>query len=304
MLSLKIFFFERGTIMPEVNREYKATIFAMLFSDKEKLKSLCEAVSGEKIESVDDITVNTLSDQEGFQSGIFSRLKNDLSFIFDGCQNLYEHQSTWAKSMPVRMLLYYAELLKSEHSNKEFHSSKPLELETPRFIVFYNGTDRSFDSDHKVLKLSEHFIRKEKNPVLELTVHVYNVNKGHNEKLMNACQTLKQYSLFVDRTREAIKETRSNNERVKAMNAAIDSCIEDDILAEFLKENREEIIMKNFLEFDEEAWKEAIHDDGYDEGYSAAEEKYSALLTEKDQELERLRAENARLIASLEESAK
>ncbi len=62
--------------------------------------------------------------------------------------------------------------------------------------------------------------------------------------------------------------------------------------------------MKNFLEFDEEAWKEAIHDDGYDEGYSAAEEKYSALLTEKDQELERLRAENARLIASLEESAK
>ena len=249
--------------MSQLNREYKSTIFAMLFSDKEKLKSLCEAVSGEKIDSADDIIINTLSDEDGVQSGIFTRLKNDVSFIFHDTQHLYEHQSTWAENMPIRMLLYYAELIRLEHPLKSLYGSRSVELESPHFVVFYNGTDHSGDCDEMTLSLSGHFVRKEENPAIELRVKVYNINKGHNHELMEACETMRQYSEFVAMSRKALKGLQTKDQKADAMDSVIDRCLKLGILTEFLKENRRVIIMRSILEFDEEAYKEALYDDAH-----------------------------------------
>ena len=37
-------------------------------------------------------------------------MKNDLSFLIDSSMNLYEHQSTENPNMPLRGLLYFAQL--------------------------------------------------------------------------------------------------------------------------------------------------------------------------------------------------
>ena len=52
--------------MSRMNREYKSSIFTLLFSDKEKLMSLFSAISGEQIDSPDEITINTLTDENGY----------------------------------------------------------------------------------------------------------------------------------------------------------------------------------------------------------------------------------------------
>ncbi len=253
----------------QMNREYRSTIFAMLFSDKEKLKSLCEAISGEKIESADDITLNTLSDEDGIESGIFTRLKNDVSFIFHGYQKLYEHQSTWSANMPVRMLLYYAELIRRDHPLVSLYRGKGISLDTPQFVVFYNGTDRKDMRDKEVLKLSSLYKHPngQKNPSLELNVVVYNINEGHNPELMEACGIMKQYSEFVAMSCEALKGIKDEHQKAKAMETVLEHCLEAGILAEFIRENREAIIMRSILEFDEDAFAEAMRLDGYDEGY-------------------------------------
>jgi hypothetical protein len=252
--------------MSDLNREYKSTIFTMLFSDKEKLKSLCEAVSGEKIGSAEDIIINTLKDEDGDRSGIFTKLRNDVSFIFQGFLNMYEHQSTWTENMPVRMLFYYADLLRADHPVRELYQNPAIDLDTPRFVVFYNGDDKANDFDRKELRLSEHFVRKSENPDAEIRVMVYNVNEGHNRELMDACNTLKEYSTFVALSKKALKGIRDQREKVQAMKRVLDECLERDILVDFIQAHREVIVMRSIWEYDEQAHYEALREDGYDAG--------------------------------------
>ena len=67
------------------------------------------------------------------------------------------------------------------------------------------------------------------------------------------------------------KETEEDKRA--AMNGVIDWCIERDILAEFMKKHRKEIVMISILQYDQEAHEAAIfeeaHDAGYDEGHDA-----------------------------------
>ena len=69
------------------NRVYKSSVFAMLYEDKENLLDLYNGVNGKSLTNADDITVNTLTDKDGVESGIFMKVKNDVSFIFDSYLN-------------------------------------------------------------------------------------------------------------------------------------------------------------------------------------------------------------------------
>ena len=59
------------------NRTYKATVFAMLFQDKEHLLELYNAVSGKHYTDPEMLEINTL------ENAIYMAMKNDLSFIID-----------------------------------------------------------------------------------------------------------------------------------------------------------------------------------------------------------------------------
>ncbi len=72
-----------------VNRQYKSSIFAMLFSDRRELLKLYNAVNGTSYTDPELLTVNTL------ENAIYMAVKNDVSFLIGTRLYLYEHQSTW-----------------------------------------------------------------------------------------------------------------------------------------------------------------------------------------------------------------
>ena len=77
-----------------VNRNYKDTIFRMLFSDRKNLLSLYNAINGTSYMNPEDLEIVTL------ENAIYMGMKNDLSFIIDTNLFLYEHQSTYTRLLP------------------------------------------------------------------------------------------------------------------------------------------------------------------------------------------------------------
>ncbi len=135
------------------SRTYKATVFAMLFQDKEHLLELYNAVSGKHYTDPEMLEINTL------ENAIYMAMKNDLSFIIDARLSLYEHQSPYSSNLPFRFLLYIANLFSSMTKDANLYGTKPIELPSPRFIVFYNGLEEQ--PDRKILRLSDLYTIKE-----------------------------------------------------------------------------------------------------------------------------------------------
>ena len=224
----------------KVNRNYKDTVFRMLFQDRENLLSLYNAVNGTAYEDVDGLVITTLQD------AVYMNYKNDVSFVFDFTLSIYEHQSTVNQNMPLRDLIYVSKVLQGQMKDQDIYSSRQIKLPTPKFVVFYNGTDEQ--PEKQTLRLSDAYEKRLEEVELELTVTVYNINYGHNQKLLEACQTLKEYAQYVAAVREYAKEMPL----AEAVASAVDSCIRQGILADFLRKNRAEAIEMSIFEYDEE----------------------------------------------------
>ena len=120
---------------PHAKREYKDTVFRMLFSDKEKLLSLYNAMNDRHYENAEDLKIVTL------KNAIYMGMKNDLAFMVDTQICLYEHQSTKNPNMPLRDMFYISLEYQAYVNNKSLYSSTLQKLPTPKFVIFYNGTE-------------------------------------------------------------------------------------------------------------------------------------------------------------------
>ena len=98
------------------------------------------------------------------------------------------------------------------------------------------------------MKLSDAFEKKTENPELELVCKVYNINFGKNKQLLEKCNVLREYMIFVDYVRYYHKE-QEYDDLANAINRAIDRCIEEDVLADFLRENRSEVVKVTQLDY-------------------------------------------------------
>lgn len=229
--------------IPAANRQYKDTVFRMLFSEKENLLSLYNAVTGNAYQNVDDLKIVTL------ENAIYMGMKNDLAFMLETNIYLYEHQSTLNPNIPLRDLIYIGIEYQQYVDDKSLYSSRLQKIPAPKFMVFYNGTDAV--DDRVELRLSNAYEHLAGEPDLELKVLMLNVNEGHNKELMEQCQTLKEYAIYVARVRKYTSEMNLND----AVARAIDECIKEGILVEFLRKNRSEVKMVSILEYDKE-WEE------------------------------------------------
>ena len=119
---------------PVANRKFKDTIFRMLFSEKEALLSLYNAVNGSNYTDADALEIVTL------ENAIYMGMKNDLAFILDMNLYLYEHQSTINPNIPLRDLFYIAAEYQRLVDKKSLYSSALQKIPNPHFIVFYNGS--------------------------------------------------------------------------------------------------------------------------------------------------------------------
>ena len=229
--------------IPTANRQYKDTVFRMLFSEKENLLSLYNAVTGSHYQNAEALKIVTL------ENAIYMGMKNDLAFMLETNIYLYEHQSTINPNIPLRDLIYIGIEYQQYLNDKSLYSSKLQKIPAPKFMVFYNGTDAV--DDRVELHLSEAYEHLAGEPDLELKVLMLNVNEGHNKELMEQCQTLKEYAIYVARVRKYASELNLND----AVEMAITECIKEGILVEFLRKNRSEVKMVSILEYDKE-WEE------------------------------------------------
>ena len=239
------------------HRNYKDTVFRMLFSDRKNLLSLYNAVSGAHYEDPEKLEIVTL------ENAIYMGMKNDLAFIIDTDLFLYEHQSTYNPNMPLRDLFYISSEYQKLVDKKSLYSSVLQKIPAPQFIVFYNGTEKEKDS--WVNHLSEAFQNLSGNPKLELEVLTININEGHNPELMEQCQTLKEYAQYVNCVRRYAKQV----ELADAVEQAVDECIHKNILSEFLRKNKAEVIAMSIFEYDKEEEERKLRKAEYEAGVAA-----------------------------------
>ena len=245
----------------KMQRNYKDTVFRMLFNNKEALLSLYNAINGTHYERTDDLEIITL------ENAVYMAMKNDIAFILGLYMNLYEHQSTLNPNMPLRDLFYIAKQMEKVVIDDTLYSSRVVKIPTPKFIVFYNGVDAC--EERRILKLSDAFQKKEEEVDLELKVLVLNINAGMNRQIMESCQTLKEYSIYVER----VRKYRAVMPIEQAVEKAVTECIRENILADFLKKQRAEVVAMSILEYNEEEEIKKIRASerrgGYDDGWNA-----------------------------------
>ena len=204
------------------------------------------------------------------ENAIYMGMKNDLAFIMDTNLYLYEHQSTYNPNMPLRDLFYIYSEYQKLVDKKSLYSSTLQKIPAPNFIEFYNGSTAIADCTE--LRLSSAFEHLSGEPKLELIVTVLNVNEGHNAELMQHCSMLKEYAQYVARVRHYASDMPLN----QAVKRAVDECIREGILAEFLARNRNEVISMSIFEYDKELEEKKLRKAEYEYGFTEGE-KHAAI---------------------------
>jgi len=243
------------------NRKYKDTVFRMLFSDRKNLLSLYNAVNGSAYEDEAALEIVTL------ENAIYMGMKNDLAFIVDTGLFLYEHQSTYTPNMPLRDLFYISAEYQKFVNHRSLYSSVIQKIPASNFIVFYNGTEKKEDS--WINYLSEAYQNLSGEPNLELKVLTLNINEGHNGELMEQCQILREYAQYVAKVREYARETELD----VAVEQAVNDCIQNNILTEFLRKNKSEVIAMSIFEYDKEEEEKKLRKAEFEAGREAGKKE-------------------------------
>ena len=237
-----------------VNRIYKDRLYKMIFNDKSELLKLYNAINGTHYDDPAMLTITTLD------NAIYMTMENDLSFIIDMRLALYEQQSTVNPNLPLRFLMYITDIYSAYTKDMNIYGSKKVQIPLPSFVIFYNGVKSQ--PDRTEFLLSELFHPTTDQPALELKAVMLNINKGHNQELMNACHTLRDYSEYVARIRTYSAEMPLTD----AVEKAITECIHENILRDFLLKNRAEAKAMSIYEYDAEKTLRMFREEGYEDG--------------------------------------
>ena len=232
------------------NRNHKDALFRMVFSKKEDLLDLYNAVRGTAYQNVEDLEVNTLVNV------LYMAMKNDISFMIDCTMNLYEHQSSYNPNMPLRGLMYFVQLYSkyADQRKLNLYSTTIQKIPTPQFVVFYNGMKE--EPDRQILKLSDAF--QSEGGCIECEATMLNINLGRNMELMEKCRRLEEYATFISTVR---KYTQPGNlELGEAIKRAMEECIEKGILSDILTDQRAEVFAVLLETFDKELYERDLRD--------------------------------------------
>jgi hypothetical protein len=102
---------------------------------------------------------------------------------------------------------------------------------------------------------------EERKACLDLTVQVYNINKGRNEALLQRSEHLAGYAEFVAKARENQRSMPLD----QAVTAAVRYCVNNRILAEFFEEHGSEVVNMLLEEWDWDVAKEVWREEAMEE---------------------------------------
>lgn len=118
---------------------------------------------------------------------------------------------------------------------KNVYGKTLIRIPTPHFVVFYNGVQTA--PERYEMRLSDAFEKKDECPQIELTCQFYNINAGYNKGLLDKCPTLRDYMYFVNLVRR-YHEKNEFEDLHAAIECAIDQCIAENVLKQFLIKHR------------------------------------------------------------------
>lgn len=238
----------------KVADDYKDRLFRIIFNDKEKLLELYNAMNRSDYTDASELQVVTL------ENAIYLSMKNDMAYVLHDELFLYEQQSTKNANMPLRCLFYASDTYSVLVKDKNIYGTKMLPLPSPTFVVFYNGKQKMDEEGE--LRLSDAFVKKQEIPNLEVIVKVKNINMGNSRELFEKCRPMRDYMIFVDKVRRYSQEQPLED----AVERTIRECMEEDVMADFLKRNRAEVVKMCLYEYDEERQREFDREEGREEG--------------------------------------
>ena len=250
------------------NRNIKDGVFRLLFAVQENAAELYYAITDKKCnpDEIQIITIETI---------ISGKMKNDLAFVVnDKIMVIGEHVSGSLANMPVRILMYsgalYEKWIKMKDEYDFLFGSGLYKIPAPELVLFYNGTENR--PEKEILRLSTAFkTAVDKNfGKVELEVPVYNINKGMNTELFNRSEKLSHYAEFIAKKREYLQ---LYNDYETAVKKAMEFCITNGILDEFLKEHGGRIVSILSTEFDLDAALKVQRKEGREEGLREGSEK-------------------------------
>ncbi|MCM1287220.1 MAG: hypothetical protein NC240_02835 [Clostridium sp.] len=234
--------------------EYRDTVFRMLLRDKRKLLALYNGINGTDYDNPDDLEIVTL------ENAIYMSCKNDVACVIDFTLDMYEQQSTVNPNMPFRYLRYVSRVFEKLTIHDNIYSRKLIKLPTPKFIVFYNGSEPQ--PEYREYRLSDAYITKTAKVSLELIVTQLNINEGYNSELMEKCPDLWEYMQYVSKIREYNKDMPLE----EAVPKAVDECINEGILREFLLQNKAEVVSMSIFEYDAELHMKMERAEAFEDG--------------------------------------
>ena len=252
--------------MANAKRNYKDNTFCALFSEKRNLIELYNALSGSNFDMDTPVEIVTLDNT------FFGDRENDLSFIIDNRWIvLAEQQSTLSPNIPLRMLVYVARQYENLVFSRDIYSRKLVKIPTPELYVFYNGTqDAPVEQE---MKLSDAFMAECDKIALEVAVKFINVNYEKGAEILKRCKAMEGYSLLLHMIRE---ECEATGELKTAIEKCIRKCVEEGIIADFLKEHGGEVMSFLFEKLTREECEAIREADGFEEGYAKGIEKGEA----------------------------
>ena len=238
----------------KAKRNYRDSLFRSIFNKKKNLLSLYNALEGTAYTNPMELRITTL------KGTFFNDLKNDISFqIRDQYIVLLEHQSTVNENMPLRCLFYISKLYQKIVDDRLVYRERVVKIPAPKFYVFYNGSKD--EPEENELHLSDAFAANSE--ALELCVKVYNINYEENKRLLRHCRALRDYSIFVSRVKMNLQQKQPLTASIAE---AIDYCMANDVLKDFLKEKQKEVYDMVSVEWNMDKAKEVWLEEGIEKG--------------------------------------
>lgn len=209
-----------------MKRTVKASVFEDLFSNKEYLLELYQALHPEDLTTTEsDLEYVTL------HQVMSNNPYNDLGFkVGSKLMILVEAQTTWTENIIVRCIMYLAQTWKDYFitTNQSVYGSTKLDFPEPELYVLYTGSKKI---NKTTISLSEEFFNGKD---IAINAKIKILTNGENNNIIN------QYVLFtqiIDEQRKLYK-----NDTKTAIKETIRICKSNNILKKYLENQEKEVI--------------------------------------------------------------
>ena len=250
--------------------KYRDNILRKLCQNKALAIEVVNAITGSNYENNVEVKVRDL------ESTLLRRY-NDIAISIDNeLLVMIEHQSTINLNMPFRLLSYCIDVLHAWYvESEDLYSGKLHKIPTPKFYMLYNGTE---PLNKKELRLSSMFKLDPPENSLELVVHIVDVNYCNENDILGKSESLRGYAYLVEKIREYQKTGFS---RDKAIAVAIQHCVQNNIIREFLENNYQAVVDMFTWEYDEEAEKRVLRREAKEEGIELGQRRAAQKMLAK-----------------------